>query len=245
MDTIKIDAKRTKMIAHRGLCGIERENTCPAFVAAGNRSYFGIETDVHTTADGQFVIIHDETTDRVSGGQYCINVETSDYAALADVTLPDLDGLGVRCDTRIPTLAEYVRICKKYGKVGVLEVKNRFAENDLVRMIAEIDALGYLDGMIFISFSWENCTDLRRMLPDAHIQWLTDLEVDDAMIDRLRQHRLDLDIYFERLNADNVRLLHEHGIKVNCWTVDNQAAGQGLAEMGVDFITTDILEGES
>ena len=36
MDVIRIDSKETKMVAHRGLSGLERENTCPAFVAAGN-----------------------------------------------------------------------------------------------------------------------------------------------------------------------------------------------------------------
>ena len=34
MDTVKFDKKETKVIAHRGLSGIERENTCPAFGAA-------------------------------------------------------------------------------------------------------------------------------------------------------------------------------------------------------------------
>lgn len=73
MDTIRINSGSTKIIAHRGLSGIERENTCPAFVAAGNRSYFGIETDVHITNEGKFVIIHDETTEKVSMGKYNIN----------------------------------------------------------------------------------------------------------------------------------------------------------------------------
>ena len=75
MDTIKLNVKAVKMVAHRGLSGLERENTCPAFVAAANRSYFGIETDVHKTADGKFVIIHDETTERVSLGKVNVNVE--------------------------------------------------------------------------------------------------------------------------------------------------------------------------
>ena len=35
------------MVAHRGVSGLERENTCPAFVAAGVKSYWGIETDIH------------------------------------------------------------------------------------------------------------------------------------------------------------------------------------------------------
>lgn len=46
------DKKNAKMVAHRGLSGIERENTLLAFVAAGNRSYWGIECDVHVTKDG-------------------------------------------------------------------------------------------------------------------------------------------------------------------------------------------------
>ena len=67
MDTCKLNGRKPKMIAHRGVSKLERENTCAAFIAAGNRSYFGIETDVHVTADGQYVIIHDDTTTRVAG----------------------------------------------------------------------------------------------------------------------------------------------------------------------------------
>ena len=51
MDTIKINKKNVKMVAHRGLSGIETENTSSAFVAAGNRSYFGIECDIHVTKE--------------------------------------------------------------------------------------------------------------------------------------------------------------------------------------------------
>ena len=40
MDTIKIDNKNVKMVAHRGLSGIEKENTCSAFVAACNRATY-------------------------------------------------------------------------------------------------------------------------------------------------------------------------------------------------------------
>ena len=53
-NTISIlEHKNTKIVAHRGLSGIEPENTNLAFVAAGNRSYFGIETDIHVTKDGR------------------------------------------------------------------------------------------------------------------------------------------------------------------------------------------------
>ena len=45
-DTVKIDKRGVRLIAHRGLSGIEQENTCAAFIAAANReSYYGIETN--------------------------------------------------------------------------------------------------------------------------------------------------------------------------------------------------------
>ena len=66
MTTIKLGDKQVKLVAHRGLSALEKENTCSAFVAAGNReSIFGIETDVHRTKDGQFVLFHDDNTQRV------------------------------------------------------------------------------------------------------------------------------------------------------------------------------------
>ena len=52
MNTVKIDKQGVRMIAHRGVSGLETENTAAAFIAAGNRTYWGIETDVHLTADG-------------------------------------------------------------------------------------------------------------------------------------------------------------------------------------------------
>ncbi|MBQ9121694.1 MAG: hypothetical protein IJY12_04990 [Clostridia bacterium] len=242
MDTIKIEGRRPKMIAHRGLSGIERENTYPAFVAAGNRSYYGIETDVHVTADGQFVIIHDETTGRVSLGANDINVEASPFDAVKDVVLPDLDGSTARRDIRIPLLADYVAICKKYGKKCVLELKNRMETADIAKMIELIKALDYLENVIFISFSYENCADLRAFLPDAAVQFLTSEPMSDAILERLTANRLDLDIYYPRINGEWIEKLHALGIKVNVWTCDTKEHAEALAEMGVDFITSNILE---
>ena len=100
MDTVKlINKKNCKMIAHRGLSYIECENSMPAFVAAGNRSYYGIETDVHVTADGKFVIIHDDSTGRVAAGRD-LSVEGNSFDLLRGVELADKNGLTGRTDLR-------------------------------------------------------------------------------------------------------------------------------------------------
>ena len=52
MDTIKINKQSTLMVAHAGLSGMEAENTCASFIAAGNRSYWGIECDLRCAKDG-------------------------------------------------------------------------------------------------------------------------------------------------------------------------------------------------
>ena len=107
-DTIRLNSDM-RMVAHRGLSGLELENTASAFVAAGNRSYFGIETDVHRTSDGQFVVIHDDTTKRVALDD--LRVEETTFETLRSLRLVDKDGKKGRWDLRIPSLQEYIQIC--------------------------------------------------------------------------------------------------------------------------------------
>ena len=241
MDTVKINSGNTLMVAHRGLSGIERENTYPAFVAAGNRSYFGVETDVHKTADGQFVIIHDETTKRVSLETIDINVEENPYSAVKDIILPDKDGSFNRRDIRIPLLIDYIKICKKYDKKCVLELKNYFEKPDIEKIIEIIRGEDYLENMIFISFQLENCVILRSILKDAEIQWLTS-DITDEIVATLKKEKLNLDVKYTCLTKENLNMLHAEGIKVNCWTCDDKEAAEKLVSWGVDFITTNILE---
>jgi len=242
MDTVKFDSKQVKVIAHRGLSGLETENTCPAFVAAGNRSYFGIETDVHKTLDGKFVILHDETLTRVSNKKSNINIEKSNYSDFENILLPDTDGSFNRRDIRIPLLMDYIKICKKYEKVCVLEVKNFLPEEDMKQLIKEITELDYINNVVFISFDLENCITLRKLLPQNKIQWLASGKIKEKLIKSLIDNRLDLDIRYDFLTEELVAKLHSMGFEVNCWTCDNKADAEKLVKMGVDYITTNILE---
>ena len=90
MNTIKINVQNKKIVAHRGASRLEKENTLAAFIAAGNRSYYGIECDIHRTADGRYVVIHDETTKRVAGDS--VDVENSSFHLVRSVVLDDIDG---------------------------------------------------------------------------------------------------------------------------------------------------------
>lgn len=247
MDTIKINKRSTKVIAHRGVSGLETENSIPAFVAAGSRSYYGVETDTHVTKDGRFVIIHDDHTGRVAKDD--VHVEASSYELLRKIGLKDICPeaqdesvmLQDRQDLIIPNLKEYITICRKYEKVCILELKNEFSPEDLSRIVEEIKELNYLDQVTFISFAVNNMVRLRELLPKQELQYLT-CEYNQEILQVLKEHRLDLDIYYKVLTKEIVEELHREGILVNCWTCDDKEEAEQLTEWGVDFLTSNCLE---
>ncbi len=239
MNTIKIDKKNVKLIAHRGLSGLEKENSNAAFVAACNRSYFGVETDVHRTADGHFVLFHDDDTERI-----CVDsvvVENTTYQTLTRLQLTDIDGNHGRRDLIIPDLADYIKICKKYKKDCVLELKNAFTPEDIKKIVEIFANIGYLEQVIFISFDLPNLQVLRSLLPDQRIQYLLN-EYDENTIEILKKNKLDLDIRYSALTPEIIAEVHNAGIEVNCWTVDDPEHAKALIAAGVDYITTNILE---
>lgn len=238
MDTIKVNHKNTLMIAHRGLSGIELENTNAAFIAAGNRSHFGIETDVHKTSDGKYIIIHDDETGRVATED--IPVEGSSFDKLRSLTLIH-NGDATRPELCLPSLKEYVNTCKRYEKKAVLELKNEFNQEEINEILKEVEECGYTDEMIYISFCFDNLVRVRNTIPSANVQFLVDDFTDD-LPDRLVEHKFDLDIRYTSLTKEIIDLLHSKDIKINCWTVNTAEEGQQLIDWGIDFITSNILE---
>ena len=240
MDTIKLEAARKPlMIAHRGVSGLETENTCAAFTAAGNRSYFGIETDVHHTSDGNYVVFHDDTTARVAGVDY--RIEETDYETLRSLSLLPKQGREKRSDLRIASLREYIDICRAYDKTAVLELKNHFPREMVFEIVEIIKGMGYLDRVIFISFDFENLVFIRERCPGHPVQFLTN-SCDDALIEKLKAYQMDLDIDYRGLDEETARKCINAGITLNCWTVDTVADAQRMAAYGVSYITSNMLE---
>lgn len=242
MDTLKMNHNGSvQMIAHRGVCGLEKENTAAAFVAAGNRSYFGIETDIHETADGKFIIIHDDNTSRVAGCEYI--VEQTDFDTLRSLKLFDRKSEQIRGDLVLPTLEEYISICRRYEKVAVLELKNAMKTETILEIVRVIEEMEYLDKTIFISFAISNLIALREACPQVTIQYLVE-KIEDlpALLEILKKYRFDIDAKHTAIKEEMIPQFHENGIKVNVWTVNTVEQAERLQEIGVDYITTNIVE---
>ena len=240
MNTVAFENKGgIKMIAHRGVSGIERENTCPAFLLAGAKTYYGIETDVHITKDGKFILCHDSDLMRVAGVDLVI--EETDFDTLRAVRFTDRGTEFVRGDIFLPTLEEYMHICKKYEKRAVLEIKTDFSEEDVVRLIGTIRDCGMLENTTFISFIKSVCLKIKKNYPEADIQVLSGVCGDEA-IDFCIEHGFDADFNYEKITKETVDRLHAAGLSVNAWTVNRLEDAERLKEYGVDYITSNILE---
>jgi len=131
-------------VAHRGLHVVADrvlENTPGAALAAVARG-FAIECDVQLTADGEAVVFHDFTLDRLTGESGRIDTRTA--AALAGIVFRD-------SDDRIPTLGDFLDLVG--GRVPVVvEIKSGFDGNlALTRRVAEVVA-GRDDPIALMSF---------------------------------------------------------------------------------------------
>ena len=239
MNTVKFDKKNTLVVAHRGLSGLETENTNAAFVAAGNRSYYGIETDIHRTLDGKFVVCHDADLKRVGGEN--IPVEEVTMNTLLSTVLFDKDGTKARADLRPTTLENYISICKKYEKHCVLELKSDFTDEEMQKIVDIIKSFEYLENVTFISFCYDNLVKLRKIEPKQSAQFLFSV-VTDEIFKNVKRDKLDVDVNYKALTEENVKAFHDAGMVVNCWTVNGKEDAERLSSWGVDYITTNILE---
>ncbi|MBO5286074.1 MAG: hypothetical protein J6B16_04170 [Clostridia bacterium] len=252
LETRKFNKKQIKVIAHRGLSAFETENTLAAFIAAGNHSYYGIETDVHVTKDGKFIIIHDDNLLRSAGLD--IVIEESNYDDLKKIKLFEvnagvLDGDGTvltnkkRTDLLMPDLDEYLLICKKYSKQAILELKNPMTEQNISDIVKIAEDCDYFKGITFISFAIENLVYLKKMRPDADVQFLSCNREDFAKkLPIVLEYKMDVDLGYWLLTEEDVNTLHAKNIKINVWTPSKIEDAVKFDNWGVDFITTNILE---
>ncbi|MEE3004529.1 MAG: glycerophosphodiester phosphodiesterase family protein, partial [Chloroflexota bacterium] len=65
-------------IAHRGASAYTPENTFAAFDKALALGVDNVEFDVHFSADGHIVVIHDDTLDRTTNGSGPVTAQTLD-----------------------------------------------------------------------------------------------------------------------------------------------------------------------
>lgn len=162
--------KKPYLMAHRGNSIVCPENTRAAFMRAQEDGADLIETDVHLSADEEFICIHDPTVDRTTDGS----------GAVAEMSVAELKKLSASygrpefADERILTLKETMALFTP-ERVLALELKtDRFLEREVCeRLIAQVDAAGMRERFVAISFSVARVQAVQAVAPDVPIGLIT------------------------------------------------------------------------
>ena len=236
------DECNVKWVAHRGFSARETENTCAAFVAAGKeKGFFAIESDVHVTKDGAYLMHHDSDTYRMCGEHHIIEqTEASVLRALGQI---DLHTGKVNEALRLPELSDYFEICRAYEKWAVLELKESMQACHVAGIADAAKQCDMLEKTIFITFYPENLLALRKLLPQQPAQFLTQKTPHANVLAFLRENRFDLDIRGDKLTAAAARRLRAQGCAINCWTVNDPDLAKRLCAKGADYLTSNELHG--
>jgi len=233
--------------AHRGASTCRPENTLEAFTAAIEQGADGIELDVHLTKDGEIVVAHDARLERVSNGTGYINDHTLEELKSLDFgKLSSNSRLANGPVCRIPTLSEVFTLVKPSGLFVNVELKT--TERLYIDLPAKLLALAgeYAMGerVIYSSFNHYSLREIKTRDPEAKIGLLYELGMVDPWVyanyvgaDAIHPH------YFViAAMPETVERCHEHGVKVNVWTVDDPDAVKLMLKCAVDGIITNKPE---
>ena len=236
------------IVGHRGSqWGVE--NTRAAFINGAEAGAWALECDVRVTADGTFVISHDDSYKRLGGPETKIANMTTESVLSTRLTSKRN---GITYAATPCTLSEFLDICNEYHVVPVVEIKvcsnihsNTKAENEPVfdgipALINLIDQKGLSDRVVIISFMPGVVDFINRHYPDITVQVLAgdkDGPIED-WVDWCIEHKMDLDVVHTIITDEAVSRMHDAGLKVNVWTVDKLEDFLRVKAMGVDYITT-------
>lgn len=232
------DASRTRplVLGHRGARHAAPENTLRAFELSRLEGADGVELDVRLSKNGEVIVLHDPSLERVSGGANRQRAQDLDAAELARVDVGEGEG--------VPRLADVLDWATRFDLCVNVEVKTDVPDRQrLVRAVA--DLLGAHQGseerILLSSFGPDVVLMLARRLPSFGVAWLIhDRQKLWRLASRFRwlgavgvnpQHTL--------LSTARVQSLKQRGALVSTWTVNDPVLAKAYARFGVDAIISD------
>ncbi|WP_405591999.1 glycerophosphodiester phosphodiesterase [Streptomyces sp. NBC_01190] len=211
-------------VGHRGVMGVEPENTLRSFRRAEEAGHDQIELDLHLSKDGALIVMHDPDVDRTTDGGGLVR----------DLTLAEIRGLDAGLGEHVPVFEE---VLEAVGRPIQAEIKDVAAARILAAVLRERGETGRVS---VLSFHDEALAEIHTLLPEVRTVLVAEESgphiVPRAQAVGARLVSLDL----RQLNLDTVRRCHDAGIAVMAWTV-NTAQEWALARaLGLDGAATDL-----
>ena len=240
------------VIAHQGGDGLWPSNTMLAFTKAVALGVDVLEMDVHSTADGVFVLSHDDTVDRLTDGSGAIKEMTFAELQLLDAGYRWSDDEGETFPYRgqaitVPALEEVLIAFPRMP----LNIEIKQQEPSIVAPFCQLlRRYGREDEVLVASFHPETMKEFRQECPGVATSG-TEAEIrpfyalNRIFLDAIYAPPADafqVPEYSGGLHVATARFVagaHAHNVQVHVWTVNETDDMQRLLDVGVDGIITD------
>lgn len=214
------------LTAHRGESYIAPENTLAAFKLAWDWGADTTELDVHMSADGRIMVMHDGHTGRTAGVD--LVVRDTDSAELRKLDVGRWKGEEYAGE-KIPFLEEALETVPP-GRTLLLEIKCGVEALPTIRDI--LDASGKRSQVISISFDLDVVTESKKMMPDLETLWIRGCERDPETKERISyspqliQTALDrnldgLNLEYHTMTQEYADAVKDAGLILWTWTSDD------------------------
>lgn len=232
----------TLIASHRGGSLEAPENSPTSFRHTAGLAVEQVEFDIHPTADGHIVVIHDATLERTTDGT----------GPVAGRTLAELRRLTIKgtAAERIMTLPEVIELFRPTGIDLRMEVKSDAGHQPYPGLLAQalrlVDAAGMRGRTVVTSFLAPVVAEAVQAPGLLGRIWLVAPAVmDDAGLDGVvavaEAHAIGhVGIRANRLDARVQAHLRAAGLGVGAWAVNDAESVRRMLDLGVEVFTTDI-----
>ncbi|MGO2774657.1 MAG: glycerophosphodiester phosphodiesterase [Brachybacterium tyrofermentans] len=222
--------QRPAIVGHRGASAHAPENTLAAFRRGIEDGAQVLECDVHLSADGHVVVMHDETIDRTAAPD-----SPRRTGAIGDLTRAELDTVLLADGEKVPSLEELLAMTT----VSIfIEVKVAAAARAVAEQLQGLAAGSPAAASTVISFHADALTEIRRST-DTAVSYLVSVIDEEALATAQEIGAAGIGPAIDGLSLRAARAARDAGLQVNPWTVNSaEQLAIGLA-CGVDSLTTD------
>ncbi|MFH0517573.1 glycerophosphodiester phosphodiesterase [Streptomyces sp. M41] len=213
-------------IGHRGVMGVEPENTLRSFVAAQQAGLDVIELDLHLSKDGALVVMHDTDVDRTTDGT----------GPIADKTLAELRALDAGRGEQVPVFDEVLEAVRSPLQA---EIKDVAAARALAEVMTEKDLVSRVE---VSSFHDEAVAEIARLVPGVRTALIASRYGTDIVERAVDAGAATVCLNIRRLTLEIVEHARKADLRIIGWVVNTQDHLRLVRALELDGATTDYPE---
>jgi glycerophosphoryl diester phosphodiesterase len=210
-------------IGHRGVMGVEPENTLRSFIAAQHAGLDLIELDLHLSKDGALVVMHDADVDRTTDGS----------GPIAEMTLAELRALDAGHGERVPVFEEVLDTIRAPLQA---EIKDTAAARALAEVMHRRDLVGRVE---VSSFHDEAIAEITRLVPGVRTALIASRYGIDVVDRAVEVGAATVCLNIRRLTLEVVEHARKADLRIIGWVVNTQDHLRLVRALELDGATTD------